>query len=1491
MRCFVPTLRHPQRGAALLLTLIISAMLVAALVAYLYQVRVHLRQAAQVQAQIPLDSLTRSALLEARERIEEGFRLEYENGRRVASAVASPGLMEVRFYHLPWNRGRARGPAAFAMPERGRPFFTDPFGPFYDGLPANPRWIPLYSTRLFAPAIPRLTIRNGSASDPNPDYNPAAVFNINTPRNPFYPGEYLLSGTQETPVALRAERDSANRLAERGREATYRYLPGEHAAERPVHVQWIPWLRDPALPPGPDNRMIGRYAYWIDVENTKINLNTASRSFRQQSVFPLLSGDPDALARGTGSYFTQTAGNPAYDWRHRMESSLPIWSAEHRPPHLASRIEGPGTARVGRAMVDLLLNWQNGQRPWLADCSLVDWDYFSALRPWADGAGDDLLPDAALEEAGQAVASGATAPLASAEEIWAWLIPELNRLPEAQRRLAPRLFRKILTHSTTVVSYDDERDPLGRPKIDLVKFQLENRDAAAAGGNPLRFRETEIWRRLADPDYHRAYHPAATPNQGTPRSFIEAFNSFAGNGDRANNANGELAVMQILANLAGSALDHTRPPLIDEARGIVTARSSPYVLQFTTRVRSALWQLPEADRQDFNLLLARDADGRLTYQYNGRPLAHYLTRVLVDAAVACINADPWADGRPFQGKITLKWQWQDPRPQGAELKSGPAVAELAESFFATPLPAKEPGNIWIEGDSAHFELGELYGEDLLKREYATALRIEGWEIRNDAGLWHKVPVRNLGAPSVRAWWEMTREGANVGKALQAYHENASSYGHRAVGWISAKGIEAFRKFNGTTDAPPSGWEYPNALFFEGTRPRRLGPLPLSDVLAELNGPLTDDQVGQIRQFLSITLAKRSTLGESLLAGDPVLGHRTGHPELPGAKGKGHVYGALGHVWRHQGTSLSQKSKETTVRAYRYRETPGADWIATVAGVEGLRRSNSLRRLSGFPSWQAELRQEFKSSSGGFDGPLRWFGDPERTVVPLAEFNARDLVKKTNRDEDLTFSDGSKIKLEWVDRETDRNPLPGLTDDQYKPLKIDGWDKRSARGFFCSSPPGRLMVSLGEIGRIHSGFPHLPILLLDEPGWNEFLLDSPQNGPPMRMLLDLFTPGAFTDPASGHPVPQTAWQSGKAPSYTPTRPRRGTWSINTSVAHDGYMALREGSTGQVKELKKEQDVSRLPARVIWCPNGSGFRRRATGNEAAPAHELKKWIEGKAGEALEPGLHPFPKFRRAWDAWLGLISGDFTPGRSLRASAWGYGNRAFHFFGGPAFTWCPGNGVSTTTPRYRQAQAEFGPGPARLVTWGSEGRKDDKNENDGMMRARFSADQFLDQIDKHNPVTYPVHFAPRFSLFPMRHFLSDLSAAYHYDAPFSSITTPLNPKITTAPPAGPNPGDYEKIDGAHFPGGFAHSGIYAQAPLILMANQATTSSNTFTIWLVAQIVRDNGKLRPEQRLSGPGFCDPDDEVVAERWTRALVARLPPRHDTDTTPRFAILALDSR
>ena len=45
-----------------------------------------------------------------------------------------------------------------------------------------------------------------------------------------------------------------------------------------LEVDWVPVLEDPLSPAGPENRIMGRYAFWVDDETARLNINTADGS-------------------------------------------------------------------------------------------------------------------------------------------------------------------------------------------------------------------------------------------------------------------------------------------------------------------------------------------------------------------------------------------------------------------------------------------------------------------------------------------------------------------------------------------------------------------------------------------------------------------------------------------------------------------------------------------------------------------------------------------------------------------------------------------------------------------------------------------------------------------------------------------------------------------------------------------------------------------------------------------------------------------------------------------------------------------------------------------------------------------------------------------------------------------------------------------------------------------------------------------------------------
>jgi hypothetical protein len=56
-------------------------------------------------------------------------------------------------------------------------------------------------------------------------------------------------------------------------DGSYPIIGGSNAPE--VSVKWANLLRDPSQPSGSNNAIVGRYAFWVDDESAKINVNTA----------------------------------------------------------------------------------------------------------------------------------------------------------------------------------------------------------------------------------------------------------------------------------------------------------------------------------------------------------------------------------------------------------------------------------------------------------------------------------------------------------------------------------------------------------------------------------------------------------------------------------------------------------------------------------------------------------------------------------------------------------------------------------------------------------------------------------------------------------------------------------------------------------------------------------------------------------------------------------------------------------------------------------------------------------------------------------------------------------------------------------------------------------------------------------------------------------------------------------------------------------------
>lgn len=420
--------------------------------------------------------------------------------------------------------------------------------------------------------------------------------------------------------------------------------------------------------------------------------------------------------------------------------------------------------------------------------------------------------------------------------------------------------------------------------------------------------------------------------------------------------------------------------------------------------------------------------------------------------------------------------------------------------------------------------------------------------------------------------------------------------------------------------------------------------------------------------------------------------------------------------------------------------------------------------------------------------------------------------------------------------------------------------------------GRPMVSLGELGYVHSGLSNLPIITGPDIGRTAWQVNSPQLGPPMRLLLDLFCPPPTLTP-EGRPVPASALASGFHTSHSPAFPRQGLWNVNTAVAHDSYLALRAG--GSRRTNLKHAAFPATPARVAWIPAADGHSPRPVGNEAHRGKDLSQFFDPKKpvpGSPLDRNLSPFIHFPRGWDAWLNLVGGDYTPTRALGGRLWGPGNSSRFHFGPGAFTWMPGRaaGVPPGTPSFVDFDPES-PALGKLFAYGTDGRHHDKNEGAGQPKGRWAADQNLDALRPGAAIHVPATQVTRLTTFPMRHFPSDLPLEMHGIETWADLRTALSPSHDSRPVADQD--SAAAADAAAFPGGWSSGGIFYQAPLALLTNQASTSANAFTIHLIAQTIRDTGSFKPDQPHSGPGYCDIDDPVLAEHWLRLSVIQPDP------------------
>ena len=69
-----------------------------------------------------------------------------------------------------------------------------------------------------------------------------------------------------------------------------------------MRVAWVPVLRDPTLPVGATNPIIGRYGFWIDDENARVNINTAYGKATANAAAPAPQVIPGVVSVNGSNY-------------------------------------------------------------------------------------------------------------------------------------------------------------------------------------------------------------------------------------------------------------------------------------------------------------------------------------------------------------------------------------------------------------------------------------------------------------------------------------------------------------------------------------------------------------------------------------------------------------------------------------------------------------------------------------------------------------------------------------------------------------------------------------------------------------------------------------------------------------------------------------------------------------------------------------------------------------------------------------------------------------------------------------------------------------------------------------------------------------------------------------------------------------------------------------------------------------------------------------
>lgn len=855
-----------QRGVALITTLALVALLSFTLLSYFSLVSWEKIRSKSFLEKVYLQSISDIAAQEALAKITDGCELPWQiNGANVQAAAhmtACPGLMSIRYFHTNLNTNS--------------PFSTS----------ANPRLIPLFSWTT----------------------NSENLFNINTPNNPFHPGEFYLTGYPEP-------------------------------SNTPIYVHWLPVYKNPTLPASSNNPVVGRYAYWVDVENSKINLRLATR--------------PSLQNTNTNSDST------AFSW----------W-----------------------------FDWLGSMRPRVADNSWLDWNALIGTN--MDSAARTRMLSSLTNHF-----SKLENHQTNSFNFW----PEIYSLWNFQDPLSDRTLlatiRKALGAITTLYGCDDERDPMGQERINLVKFLREGTSSPSY---------TDIFSRLTNTNYNCAYLPGVA----TPKSFAQSLNGFAGNGNPNNDNNGQAAVEQMLVNIAEYSLPKNLPPSMSRMeRGIIPAKSAPYVEEVSTRARSALYLLstnyrvvtnfihPQSNILYNKQLTGLTPDGQTVTTNN----FWFLTNVIADVQMKPVKAFRTNMAGWY---LSLSYRW--------------------DISAAARYPRTQTSMIdFSQVATNYLYLGVLPGSKITNAH--TALQIQGWEVRNTNGLFHRVPLKHVGQSSVpRNWWEMAQAQVNVGKpdhtnSLYEYQSNHDT----AVGWFVPS---AWSKV--------AGFAVSNIFYDTGT-----------NVLAEGNANPTVLQ--NVSRLVNSTTNNNSRgVLAHVSCKDPPLGHRTGNMDIFEYNMRGHFYGLLGHGWRYRPDDQPEVPKEK---------------LTIANGNEDL-----------------EVHKEIA---------------------------------------------GFKLYLS-----ADANTVSDYTEAR-----------------------GNLMTSVGEIGYVNSGLMGIPILFSAD-GKTIYSLNYPENGPPLRMIFDLFTPGAFHNNDAGEILPLTNWANYTA-TNTPSNPRRGTWNVNAqwvSLDENGFLKIQHPS---------------------------------------------------------------------------------------------------------------------------------------------------------------------------------------------------------------------------------------------------------------------------------------------------------------------------------------------